>query len=120
MMAPTVLCSPPSDVLAWMKENLGLSWGQVAQYFDASPRTVQRWRAGKTEPSDRNAAALDEIDELRWWVGRVFDHDREAGTRWLTTRQVGFQGKAPVHLVMRGDVQQVISVLAADETGAFS
>jgi hypothetical protein len=119
-MAPTVLCSPPSEVLSWMKENLSLSWGQVAQYFDASPRTVQRWRAGETEPSERNAATLDEIDELRWWVGRVFEHDPKAGAEWLTSRQVGFHGKAPVHLVMRGEVRRVIGVLAGDETGAFS
>lgn len=119
-MSSTVLCSPPSDVLAWMKDHLGLSWNQVARYFGTSTRTVQRWRAGDTEPSDRHVPSLDELDELKWWVERVFRHDPDAGSHWLTTRQAGFEGKAPVHLVLRGDARQVIAVLAADETGAFS
>ena len=118
-MNPTVLCSPPSEVLNWMNEALGLSWVQIAEYLDASTRSVQRWRAGTMESSEKHTQRLDEVDKLRWWVGRVFRDDPEAGRRWLTTRQPGFGGKAPVHLVVRGDGRKVIAVLASDETGAF-
>jgi len=119
-MKPAVLCSPPSEIVNWMNEALGLSWTQIADYFDASTRTVQRWRAGEVEPSEKHAQRLDEIDELRWWVTRVFQDDPALGRQWLATRQTGFGGKAPLHLIVQGHTRRVIAVLAADETGTFS
>lgn len=106
-------------VIAWAHDRLDLTYRAIGQAVGASKRTVLRWRTGGTVPRLENEERLERLDELRFWLDEVFGEDRDERDRWLRTRLVDLQGKTPLEVLLSGEIERVIELLATYETGAF-
>lgn len=107
------------SVVSWAHDRLQLSYEAIGEAVGASRRSVLRWRAGRTAPRPGNEERLDRLDELRFWLAQVFESDRAAADRWLRTRLRDLGGKTPLEIILAGDVERAIEMLATYETGAF-
>lgn len=105
-------------VLEWAHDELGLTWDEVAGALDASTRTLQRWREGETAPSRENLRALEELDELRFWLETLFEDDPDAATEWMSTRLVDLRGKTPLQALRAGHTETLNAMLATVHAGA--
>jgi len=123
-------CQPHLPHSAWAIETLewyhalGLTWEEVASALDTSTRSIQRWREHATAPSRESLEAIERMDELRFWLRKVFDEDDPAETHeemveWLHTRLEDLRGKTPREALLAGRAEYLIEMLAGAHTGAF-
>jgi uncharacterized protein (DUF2384 family) len=105
--------------IEWAREWLDLSMQELGHLLGTTRRTVQRWRAGESLPSPEHREKLDEMGELRYWLGSVFGEDSEAAQTWLTTRLPSLRGRTPIAKIREGEIRQIVGILAAFESGGF-
>ena len=107
------------SVIEWAHDTLGLTYEEIGDAVGTTGRTVLRWRDRRHAPQRRNEAQIERLDELRFWIGTVFEEDEEAANAWLRTRLLELRGKTPLAVVKRGNLDPVIEMLATYEAGAF-
>ena len=110
------------ETLAWFHA-LWLTWEEIAEALDTSSRSIQRWREHETSPARESLKAVERLDELRFWLCKVFDTEvpEEDGEmiEWLHTRLEDLHGKTPREALLAGNVELLIEMLASVHTGAF-
>lgn len=111
------------ETLEWFHA-LGLTWEDVASALDTSTRSIQRWREHATAPSRESLDAIERLDELRFWLCKVFDVDaptegEEEMVEWLHTRLEDLRGKTPREALLAGRAEYLIEMLAGAHTGVF-
>jgi transcriptional regulator with XRE-family HTH domain len=107
-----------NETLEWAHDLLGLDWAEVAGALGADRRTIYRWRRGLSAPSVEHRERIHELRELRVLLEIVLGDDD--GLEWLRESVPAFGGDTPRALIRRGQLGEVIGVLAAVESGAFA
>jgi transcriptional regulator with XRE-family HTH domain len=108
----------PGRAVEQLMGDLGLSKKELADALDATPRTLERWRAGGTYPQRDTRRRLAELVELDRHLQETFD-DREAVRRWLSSPSRYLGGLRPVEAVRVGRVDRVEAALEALDSGVF-
>lgn len=99
-----------------LRATLGFSRESLARALDVSTRTVERWEAGATTD---NADALRRIGELAETaaLGReILGSDLR---RFLATPRRSLRDRSPAAALMRGDLADVLGVLAQAHEGQW-
>jgi ribosome-binding protein aMBF1 (putative translation factor) len=108
----------PDQAIVRLSRDLGLSTATLAQATGASPRTVERWRAGETLPqreARRRLAALLALDRR---LRETFDSS-EAIRAWLHSENRYLGGLTPAEAVQAGRVDRADAALEALDSGIF-
>jgi uncharacterized protein (DUF2384 family) len=108
----------PAQAVERLEGDLDLTKGELAAALGATPRTLERWRAGATHPqrdARRRLAALPNLDEHL----RGTFTDREAGREWLRAANPYLGGLTPADTLRAGRADRVEAALGALDSGVF-
>jgi transcriptional regulator with XRE-family HTH domain len=113
MMATAV-----SKILDHLKDDGGLQGKDIANIVAVSPATVSRWSSGKATPDLKTQTI---IAELRYVVDRLADFYTPDETRlWLHARHPMLHNARAIDLINAGRTEEVLAVIEALDSGAYS
>jgi uncharacterized protein (DUF2384 family) len=121
MAARRLEAESTAELVRWTRRYLGLTYSELGSLAGATTRTAQRWGATSdlTVPSGEHRAKLEQLRELKRLLASTFVNDRVA-LEWLHREVPLLQGRRPIDLIRRGELQQIIEVLAGAHAGAFA
>ncbi len=100
-------------------ESLGLSYSEIADALGVDRRTLLRHRKLLNVPSARVRMRMEKLREIDHLLGDVFN-DHDAALEWLYSPIPLLRGKRGIDLIRRGDLDEVLSVLAGLHAGSFA
>jgi uncharacterized protein (DUF2384 family) len=103
----------------WAARVLELSETEIGTALKASSRSVARWREWEHRPSDRHLQAAERLLELGRALDEIFGKDMQRLHDWLHEPLPALRGRTPLRAIVGGDVEDVITVVANAESGAF-
>ena len=109
-----------ATLVAWLRQSLGLTYREIGALAGATTRTAQRWGDPDdvTVPSPDHRPTLDHLRELRRLLVATFPDDQTVLT-WMHREVPLLDGRRPIDLVRRGEIEPVLGVLASVYAGAF-
>jgi transcriptional regulator with XRE-family HTH domain len=99
-----------------LRASLGLSQEGLARILDVSGRTVERWEAGGGPGSEAALRTLDQLDEIAALGREVYGDDLP---RFMSTPRRSLGHRSPAAALMRGDIRDVLAVLAQAAEGQW-
>lgn len=96
----------------------GLSARELADALDATPRTIERWRAEGMHPQRKTQRRLAELLDLNRHLLETFG-EREAVRTWLEAPSRYLGGLKPIEAVRVGRFDRVEATLEALDSGVF-
>jgi len=112
------MTSAVSRILDNLKDEGGLQGKDIANIVSVSPATVSRWSSGKATPDLRTQTV---IAELRYVVDRLADFYTPDETRlWLHARHPMLGAARAIDLINAGRTQEVLAVIEALDSGAYT
>lgn len=99
--------------------NLGLNYVDLAGALGVDRRSVLRYRNLMTVPSRRVQMRLERVRQIGHLLEEVFE-GQEAQLQWLHSGVPLLAGRRPIDLLRRGELDEVLSVLAGLYSGASS
>ncbi len=105
--------------LEWAESTLELSDAEVGGALGASARSIARWREARNQPHDQHVQAAERLLEVANALEVVFAGDMERLHAWLHQSVPAFQGRTPLRTIADGKLDDVLTVLANIDTGAF-
>ena len=105
--------------LKWAEDTLELSDSEVGGALGASPRSVARWRDAVHKPSDRHVQAAERLLELAHALNSVFGSDANRLHAWLHESLPALRGRTPLRMIVSGNIDDVLTILANIDSGAF-
>ncbi len=108
-----------AQTIAWARSALGLSYADVAGATGASERTVIRWAQQSHPPRRQHRLRIEKLNELRQLLASLFGPNATAAREWLHDAAPSLRGKTPMSLIVQGQIDDVLGVLAGLEAGAF-
>ena len=110
--------SAVSRILNHLKDDGGLQGKDIANIVAVSPATVSRWSSGRATPDLKTQTV---IAELRYVVDRLADFYTPEETRlWLHASHPMLDGARPIDLINAGRTAEVLAVIEALESGAYT
>ena len=106
--------------VAWAAQTLELTDTEVAGALGASSRSVARWRGALHRPSERHIHAAERMLELAQALEAVFSDDAQRLHDWLHESLPALRGRTPLRTIIDGRLDDVLTVLANAESGAFA
>ena len=106
--------------IEWARSALGLSYAEVGAALGASERTVIRWAQQSHSPRREHRDRIEKLNELRQLLTTVFGGDSTATLEWLHEPVPMLRGRTPLSLIVKGQLDDVIGVLAGLASGAFA
>ena len=107
-----------SKILDHLRDDGGLQGKDIANIVAVSPATVSRWSSGKASP-DLHTQTV--IAELRYVVDRLHDFYTPDETRiWLHASHPMLDGARAIDLINTGRTEEVLAVIEALESGAYT
>lgn len=107
-----------SRILDHLRNDGGLQGRDIANIADVSPATVSRWSTGKATPDLRTQTVMA---ELRYVVDRLSDFYTPDETRlWLHAQHPALNGARAIDLIIEGRTQEVLAVIEALDSGAYT
>lgn len=100
------------------RESFGLNYEDLASALDVTRRMLLRYRKEKNTPSPKVRDRLEALRQISYLLDEVFE-TREDGLTWLYTPVPLLKGRRPIDLMRKGELDEVISVLAGQYSGAF-
>jgi putative toxin-antitoxin system antitoxin component (TIGR02293 family) len=100
------------------RESFGLNYEDLSSALDVTTRMLLRYRKEKNTPSPKVRDRLEALRQISYLLEEVFT-DQEDGLRWLYTPVPLLQGRRPIDLMRKGELDEVLSVLAGQYSGAF-
>lgn len=100
------------------RESFGLNYGDLASALEVTRRMLLRYRKEKNTPSPKVRDRLEALRQISHLLDEVFTN-REDGLIWLYTPVPLLQGRRPIDLMRKGELDEVLSVLAGHYSGAF-
>ncbi len=91
---------------------------ELAEALNASPRTIERWRAEGMNPQRKNQRRIAELLVLNRHLSETFK-DREAARAWLESPSRYLGGLRPIEAVRVGRFERVEAALEALDSGVF-
>jgi uncharacterized protein (DUF2384 family) len=98
-------------------ERLGLTYEEVGEIVDASPRSVARWTAGKVVPQKLNKQRLLELAYVADALAEVLPRDQ--ANMWMFAPNRLLKHRKPADLVREGEYQRVLALIDAMAEGVF-
>lgn len=98
-------------------ETLGLPYTELAEALGVDRRTLLRYRKESHAPSPRVRAQLEKLREMRYLLLEIFE-DEDAATEWLYSPVPALRGRRSIDLVRRGELDEVIHILAGLYSGS--
>ena len=105
------------QVIEKVHEMFGLNYVDLAAALDVDRRTLLRYRKGVNAPSPKVRIRMEILREIAYLLLEVFE-TKEAGLEWLYSPVQFMRARRPIDLMRRGDLDQVLSVLAGLYSGA--
>lgn len=105
--------------IEWARVVLGLSYAEVGSAIGASERTVIRWVQQSHPPRQAHRDGIEKLNELRQLLSTLFGDNVAAAQEWLHEPVPMLRGRTPLSLIVKGQIDDVIGVLAGLESGAF-
>ncbi len=118
MATKTFAISLSNSTIGWANEHLDLSYSDISRFLGVDRRTVFRWRHGEHAPARGQRQRIEKLRELRYLLERIFPDDDEA-LEWLHSSVPMLRGRSPYAEIQQGNLDGVVAVLAALESGAF-
>lgn len=112
-MGVNVLASTVSGAI----ERLGLTYEEVGDIVDASPRSVARWTAGQVVPQRLNKQRLIELAYVADALAEVLPRDQ--ANVWMFSPIRLLEHRKPADLVRDGEYQRVLALIDAMAEGVF-
>lgn len=107
-----------SEHLGCLLDTLGITAEQLAQIVGANNQTMYGWLAdNNTFPEGRSKAKLNELDELIERLNQLFDAPGPA--LWVHAPSGYLRGRAPLDMLLNGDIRRAELALDALEAGVF-
>lgn len=106
--------------LEWAERTLELSAVEVGGALGASPRSVARWRDELHQPSERHVQAAERLLQLAHAFESVFGRDVDRMQQWLHQPLPALRGRTPLRTIINGNLDEVLTLLANVESGAFA
>jgi len=100
-----------------LRATLGLSQEGLARVLDVSGRTVERWEAGAGPGSEATLRLLDQLDEIAALGREVFGAELP---RFMSTPRRSLGHRSPAAALMRGELGDVLAVLAQAAEGQWA
>jgi transcriptional regulator with XRE-family HTH domain len=95
----------------------GIHSREVAQLLDTTPQTVSRWRTGKVSPQPQG---LQRLLTLEWLIGELAEfYTPDQARLWLFAPHRLLGGDRPADRIQRGQVDDVLALIAQLSDGAF-
>ncbi len=115
---PTVFTPRPFSMSESVRQRLGATNEEMANYIGVTSRTYQR-RAKKGELEDAESAKVEMLDSLLTLGARVLGSEERAG-QWLTSPIMALEGQRPIELLstVKG-YERVKNKLLQIEYGTF-
>jgi transcriptional regulator with XRE-family HTH domain len=105
-------------ILDRLRDDGGLQGKDIANIVAVSPATVSRWSNGKASPDLKTQTV---IAELRYVVDRLADFYTPDETRlWLHAAHPMLKGERAIDLINTGRTEEVLGVIEALDSGAFT
>jgi uncharacterized protein (DUF2384 family) len=98
-------------------DRLGLTYDEVGEIVDASPRSVARWTAGKVVPQKLNKQRLLELAYVADALAEVLPRDQT--NLWMFAPNRLLEHHKPAELVREGAYQRVLALIDAMAEGVF-
>ena len=98
-------------------DRLGLTYEEVGEIVDASPRSVARWTAGKVVPQKLNKQCLLELAYVADALAEVLPRDH--ANVWMFSPNRLLEHRKPADLVRDGEYQRVLALIDAMAEGVF-
>ena len=108
----------PSQMIADLERDLGLSTDDLARALHMNPRTVDRWRAGDTYPQREARERLNALMGLRRHLSETF-RDLESAHSWLRDNNRYLGRLTPVEALRAGRLDRIDAALTALDAGIF-
>ena len=105
--------------IEWARTALGLTNAEIGAAVGASERTVIRWLQQAHPPRREHRTRIEKLNELRHLLTSIFGDDEKAAQEWLHEPVPALRGRTPLSLIITGQIDDVIGVLAGLESGAF-
>jgi putative toxin-antitoxin system antitoxin component (TIGR02293 family) len=107
------------NTITQAQEALQLNNVELASALSVDRRTILRYRNQDSVPSPGTRERFIKLEELLYLLTQVFVDD-SARLEWLHTPVPMLRGRQPIDLIRKGELEQVISVLAGLYSGAFA
>lgn len=111
-------CETARKTIEAAHEAFGLNYGDLAKALEVTRRMLLRYRKEENTPSPKVRERLEALRQISCLLDEVFI-DPEEGLRWLYTPVPDLQGRSPIDLMRKGELDKVLSVLAGQYSGAF-
>ena len=97
----------------------GLNYIDIASALDVDRRTLLRYRKLLNTPVPETRERLEALRQIAFLIDEVFE-SREDGLRWLYQPVPLLQGRRPVDLIRKGELNEVLSILAGLYSGSHA
>ena len=95
----------------------GLNYVDIASALDIDRRTLLRYRNLLNTPVPEVRNRLEALRQITFLLNEIFT-SREDGLRWLYEPVPLLQGRRPVDLIRKGELNEVLSILAGVYSGS--
>lgn len=100
-----------------VQQQANISARDVAQLLRLTPETVSRWRTGRAQPHREHLTYFLDLAWLVEQLSRLYKPDE--ARLWLFSRHRQLGGKTPAELIQQGKIEEVLTVIAQLEDGAY-
>jgi uncharacterized protein (DUF2384 family) len=95
----------------------GLKYVDIASALDVDRRTLLRYRNLKNTPVPEVRDRLETLRQISFLMDELF-LNREDGLVWLYEPVPLLQGRRPIDLIRKGELDEVLSILAGLYSGS--
>ena len=107
------------NALRAAQRELGLTDAEIGGVVGAHRRTIQRWKHdAQALPSPAHREQMEQITELLYLLRSTF-RTMDVAREWLHSPVPLLRGRTPISLLRKGEIEEVISVLAGLNSGKF-
>ena len=99
------------------RASFGLKYVDLASALDIDRRTLLRYRQSMSTPVPDVRDRLEALRQISYLIDELFV-DRNEGLTWLYEDVPLLQGRRPIDLMRKGELNEVLSILAGLYSGS--
>lgn len=108
--------APQVSTIEAARQQLDISYREIAQALHAEESTVHRWRNGSVAPTPVFIGRLGSLGDLLVELNRTFARQTDA-REWLAKPNPALQNKTPLEVILGGHMDRVTGMLYALNAG---
>src|SRR5574337_491941 len=103
--------------LGWAERELELTDPELGRALGVDRKTIFRWRRRESAPAREQRRRMEKLTQLKWLIENAF-RTPAIGKAWLYHPAPALKGRSPVSVLIEGDLDQVLALLATHVSGA--